>query len=620
MPRRHISIRSCRSTISLAVLILLAFTGIYSSAAQNQHLTTGDGHFLLNGKPIQIISGEIHYPRIARADWPLRLKMARTMGLNAVTVYTFWNAHEPQPGQYDFSGDLDVAAFIREAQKQGLYVILRPSPYVCAEWEFGGLPAWLLKDPSIRLRTTDTKYMDPVRKWLKRLGRELAPLQAAHGGPILAVQVENEYGTYGHDRDYMRAMRQAVIDAGFGDSLLFSTDGAEQIDNDSLPDMLTAVNFGPSHATGMEEPKGLATLKQLRPQGPYLVGEYWDGWFDHWGKPWDFTNGEQQARDIESILRAGDSISIYMFVGGTSFGFMNGANSAKEGDYDPDVTSYDYDSALREDGLPREKYFLFRDAIARATGITPPPVPEMPKPAVLPSVTLRRSVSLWSTLPALVHSEHPKTMEDLGQDYGYILYRTRLSARPAGELMFDALHQYAQIYLNRRLIGTIDRRLHQNSIALPATQAGTQLDVLVENTGRINFGPRLNGERIGIIGEAHLNGDVLTEWDIYPLPMTTVPSAMATTSCAGACFYAAQWQIDKPVATYLDTRQLGKGVIWINGRPLGRFWNIGPQGSLYIPAQWLHVGKNDVVIFDLEGKPDRTIRGLDSLITDLSHN
>jgi beta-galactosidase len=543
--------------------------------------------------------------------------MARAMGLNAVTVYTFWNAHEPQPGKYDFSGDLDVAAFVREAQKQGLYVILRPGPYVCAEWELGGLPSWLLKDPATRLRTTDPRYMDPTRAWLKRLGKELAPLQAARGGPILAVQVENEYGSYGHDRDYMRAMRQALIDAGFGDSLLYSTDGPEQIPNDALPDLLTAVNFGPSKATGMDEPKGLATLKQLRPQGPYLVGEYWDGWFDHWGAAWDFTNAQQQARDVESILRAGDSISIYMFVGGTSFGFMNGANSSKAEDYQPDVTSYDYDSVLREDGTPRDKYFLFRDAIARATGHAPPPVPDMPKPVALPAAALTQSASLWSTLPAPIRSQHPQTMEDLGQDYGYILYRTHLPAGPAGELSFDALHEYAQIYLDGKLIGVIDRRLNESTLALPATSAHAQLDVLVENTGRINFGPRLNGERIGIVGDAHLRGVVLTGWEIDSLPMTSAP-AMNTAPCTGACFYRASWKIDKPAATYLDTRELGKGMVWVNGRALGRFWNIGPQGSLYVPASWLHPGSNDVVVFDLDGKPGRAIRGLDKLITDQS--
>ncbi|MBS1815665.1 MAG: beta-galactosidase [Acidobacteria bacterium] len=581
-----------------------------------------NGQFELDGKPIQIISGEIHYPRIPRARWTHDLKMAKAMGLNAVTVYAFWNAHEPTLGHFDFSGNNDVAAFIREAQRQGLWVILRPGPYVCAEWEFGGFPGWLEKDHTVKLRTTDPKYMRPASQWLKRLGQELAPLQASNGGPIIAVQVENEYGSYGKDRDYMRAMRKAVYDAGFSNTLLYSTDGDRQLKNDTLPDLFTAVNFGPGKISDPNDPnfaprRAIETLKKLRPNDPVFVGEYWDGWFDHWGSKWDFTDAKLQSSEFEWMLKQGYSVSVYMFVGGTSFGWMNGANSNAKAPYEPDVTSYDYDSVLQEDGQPSPKYFMFRDAIQRVTGKVPPPVPASPKPVSFPSAELKQSVSLWKTLPAPHHSEHPLTMEDLDQNYGYILYRTHIN-EGKGELNFDGIHEYADVYLNGKLAGTIERRLNQKSLAIEVPAGGAQLDVLVENTGRINFGPNLQDERIGIIGDAHFNGATLTGWDIYTLPMETTSKLNFTdSSCEGACFYRTTLKVDKPADTYLDTRSLSKGFVWVNGKPLGRFWNIGPQGSLYLPGEWLHKGANSVVVFDLYAKPGRKVAGIPVLVKHL---
>lgn len=581
-----------------------------------------EGSFQMDGKPIQIISGEMHYPRIPRARWAHDLKMAKAMGLNAITVYTFWNSHEPKQGQYDFTGNNDVAAFLREAQRQGLWVILRPGPYVCAEWEFGGFPAWLEKDHSVKLRTTDPKFMTPVSIWLKRLGQELAPLQASRGGPIIAVQVENEYGSYGKDRNYMRAMRKAVYDAGFDSTLLYSTDGHVQLKNDTLPDLLTAVNFGPGKVSNPDDPKfapriAIDALKKLRPNDPVFVGEYWDGWFDHWGSKWDYTDAKQQATEFEWMLKQGYSVSVYMFVGGTSFGWMNGANSSAKKPYEPDVTSYDYDSVLQEDGQPSPKYFLFRDAIQRVTGKKLPPVPASAKPVSFPAAALKQSVSLWKTLPAPKHSEHPLTMEDLDQNYGYILYRTHISAGK-GELSFDDLHEFADVYLNGKRAGTVERRLDQKSLQIDVPEGGAQLDVLVENTGRINFGPNLQDERIGIIGDAHFNGATLTGWDIYTLPMeTTGKLAYSKTDCEGACFYRTTLNVNTPADTYLDTRELGKGFVWVNGKPLGRFWNIGPQGSLYLPGSWLHKGANSVVVFDLYAKPGRKIAGIPELVKDL---
>ncbi|MGC1157812.1 MAG: beta-galactosidase family protein, partial [Acidobacteriaceae bacterium] len=324
---------SFRLAVATAALALLAVLAIRPACTEPHSFRADNGQFLLDGKPFRIISGEMHYARIPREYWRDRLRMAKAMGLNTVTTYVFWNAHEPRPGVYDFSGNLDVAEFVREAQQEGLYVILRPGPYSCAEWEFGGFPAWLLKDPTMVVRSRNPQFLAAARAWLLRLGREVAPLQIGNGGPIIAVQVENEYGSYGDDHEYMEDIHHILVDAGFTQSQLYTADGAEELPRGSLPELPAVINFGPGEAQ-----RSFATLKKLRPEGPFMNGEYWDGWFDHWGAPHAHTNAQQQASDLDWILRQGYSISIYMFHGGTSFGWMNGANSNGK-NYEPDVTS-----------------------------------------------------------------------------------------------------------------------------------------------------------------------------------------------------------------------------------------------------------------------------------------
>ncbi len=440
------------------ILAIVSTVAIAQSPAHSA-LRVQDGKFQLDGKPLQIISGEMHYPRIPRAYWRERLRMAKAMGLNSITAYVFWNFHEPTEGTYDFSGNHDVAEFVREAQQEGLYVILRPGPYVCAEWELGGYPAWMLKDHGT-LRSGDPKHMAAVRKWLQRLGKELAPLQAANGGPIIAVQVENEYGSFDSDHEYMRQSRQALIDAGFDKTLFYTADGYEEFAKGTIAGTSAVVNFAPGDAH-----KAFDELHKFQPQGPFMAGEYWDGWFDHWGKRHASTDAKQQADEIEWMLKSGYSISIYMFHGGSSFGWMNGANKRGNGAaYEPDVTSYDYDAALSESGQTTPKYFLFRDAIARATGHTPPPVPQQPKAAETAMAKFAEAVSLWTVLPKPVHSELPLTMEDLRQPYGYVLYRATIAQPVKGELAFDKLHDFAEIFLDGKLAGTVDRRLQQNSM------------------------------------------------------------------------------------------------------------------------------------------------------------
>ena len=597
----------------LAFLIGLASAQSYPRAAAHSFGIQGD-QFVLDGKPFQIISGEMHYARIPRQYWRDRLKKARAMGLNTISTYVFWNAHESTPGVYDFSGSLDAAAFIRMAQEEGLYVILRPGPYSCAEWDLGGFPAWLLADPNIVLRSTDEKFMQPAERWLKRLGQELAPLQLARGGPIIAVQVENEYGSFGNDHAYVKRIRDALQNAGFTDSLLFTADGGDELSAGTLPDVHAAINFGPGDAKS-EIPK----LLKFRPGRPVLNSEYWDGWFDHWGEHHHGTNADQQAKEIDWMLSQGYSINLYMFHGGTSFGFMSGANWDHK-EYQPDVTSYDYDSPVSESGVLTKKFYAFRDVIAKhRPGVTLPD-PPAPLPVIeVPEFAVDRVAWLWENLPPASKVEHPRNMEALGQSYGYILYRTTLKTAGSGDLILPALRSYARIYLNGKPVGTADRRKKQDRVKIQAN-AKDQLDILVGGTGRINFSIELRNERQGINGPVLFAGKELLGWQIFPFPMNDLSKIDFTgmepsKGSAGPAFYQGHFDLQSLGDTFLDTRGWGKGAVWINGHPLGRFWNVGPQQTLYVPAPYLKQGRNDVIVFTFGGTSMR-LRGLREPILD----
>ena len=574
-----------------------------AATAAPHRFTVSGQKFLLDGKPYQIISGSMHYTRVPRAYWRDRFRKARAMGLNTITTYVFWNVHEPRPGGFDFSGQNDVAEYIREAQEEGLYVILRPGPYVCAEWDLGGFPSWLLKDRSLVLRSRDAKYLDAVQAWFTRLAKEIKPLLLENGGPILAIQVENEYGSFGDDHAYMEAVKDMLVKSGMEVPVLYTADGPEEIPNGSLPELPAVINFGPGEAQA-----SFAILHRLRPDGPSMSGEYWDGWFDHWGEPHHITDGKKEAAELEWMLKQGYSVSLYMFHGGTSFGWMNGANSDGR-NYQPDTTSYDYDAPLDEQGTPREKFFLFRDAIARATGRPAPPLPAAIQVRRFPVSTQVETASLWDNLPEPVASSRLLTMEDLGQSYGYILYRTKLKAGQSGELAIDGLHDYAQVYIDRNLVGTLDRRLGTSHLALPPITVDSVLDILVENTGRVNFTKVIRGERKGITGGVTIGGHEPDRWQIFPLPMNRVNELRFTAEpCAGPCFYRARLDVDSPADTYLNTSALHKGFVWINGRPLGRFWDIGPQFSLYTPGPWLKRGANEIVFFDLAARGNEWLK------------
>jgi len=576
----------------------------------SRHTFTVSGkQFLLDGKPYQVISGEMHYPRVPRAGWRDRFRKARAMGLNTITTYVFWNVHEPRPGVYDFTGQNDIAEYLREAQQEGLNVILRPGPYVCGEWELGGYPSWLLKDRNLVLRSADPRYIAAMRAWFTRLAQEIMPLLVRNGGPIIAVQVENEYGSIGDDHAYMETVKGALQQSGIASDVLFTADGPDGLSAGSLPELPATVNFGTGDAN-----TAFAALESLRPGGPPMSGEYWTGWFDKWGGKHHETDGALEAAELEWMLSHGDSVNIYMFHGGTNFGWMNGANSDGT-TFLPDTTSYDYNAPLDERGDPRQKFFAFRDAIARATHQSPPSIPADPPAQAFPVSPRMETASLWSNLPQPIESEPLLTMEDLDQSYGYVLYRTALGKGDGGELVLDGLHDYAKVYIDQKLLGVLDRRLGTSRLTLPVVDRPATLDILVENSGRLNYTKGIRAERKGLTGSVTLGAKEVKHWRIYSLPMSDLSKLQFHAQpCEGPCFYRTDMEVSAAADTYLDTRGVRKGELWINSRPLGRIWFIGPQYSLFAPGSWLNHGPNEIVVFDLLGAQSEALKSLDKPI------
>ena len=600
------------------LLFLLAFiTGITvsnRSAAQNKPHTfaLGDSTFLLDGKPLQMISGEMHCARIPPEYWHDRLKMAKAMGLNTIGTYVFWNAHETEKGKYDFTGNNDIAAFIKAAQEEGLWVVLRPSPYACAEWEFGGYPYWLLKDSTVKVRSKDPRFIEAYQAYIKELSKQLVPLLVTHGGNILMVQFENEYGSYSDDKSYLDLNRKIFRDAGF-DGILYTCDGPEQMPRGYLPGYLPAVN-------GLENPVAIKKLinKYHDGKGPYYVAEWYPGWFDDWGKPHANTGSDESAATLDKILGAGISINMYMFHGGTTRGFMNGANMNKRDPYSPQVSSYDYDAPLDEAGNATEKYYKFREVIQKhlPAGQTLPPVPEKKKSMAIDGIRLTAYAGIFDNLPMPVITKTPLSFEDIDQGYGYVLYRTTLNKSAGGWLSIKEMRDYALIYVNGKQITTLDRHLKQDSVKLDEIPANAVLDILVENNGRINYGPFLTDNRQGITKKVTLNGQEIYNWKMYGFPFHEVENLKYTSNASTGlpALYKGSFTLTETGDTYLDMRTFGKGFVFLNGHNLGKYWQIGPQQTLYVPAGWLKKGVNEVVVYDELKGGHATLSALSSSI------
>jgi len=574
----------------------------------------GTNDFLLDGQRLQIRCGEIHAARVPMEYWRHRLQMAKAMGLNTVCAYLFWNMHEPKPGEYVWTGQADDAEFCRIAQEEGLWVILRPGPYACAEWEMGGTPWWLLKYDDIKLRTRDPHYIEAVKTYLKEVGRVLGPLQITHGGPIIMAQVENEYGFFGKDTRYMDEIRKALVEAGF-DIPLFECNPPDVMKNGMLPDLFQAANFGGDPA------KNFAKLRKLRPVGPLMCSEFYPGWFDTWGQPHHLGNAAKYLGDLEYMLSHDASFSIYMAHGGTTFGLWSGCDES----FKPDTSSYDYDAPISEAGWTTPKFFQTRELFSKY--LLPGeklPDPPAPKPVIsFASVELNECAPLFDNLPAPVKDASPRNMEAYDQGYGCISYRTQVPAGPAAMLEAVAVHDFGYVYLDGKRIGILDRRMANPKISLPERTAPAQLDILVEPTGRINFGPDM-ADRKGLIGPVKLSGAVLNNWEVYTLPLddkmlASLKFAAPAPAVNTPAFWRGTVTLDKVGDTFLDMHGFGKGDLWVNGHCLGRYWNIGPTQTVFTPGCWLHTGANEIVVLDVVGPENHSVAGLAKPILDELH-
>jgi beta-galactosidase len=582
-------------------LALLSFSLSYGQTAKHT-FALADSTFMLDGKPFLMISGEMHYPRVPREAWRSRMKMAKAMGLNTIGTYVFWNLHEPQKGKFDFTGNNDVAEFVKIAQQEGLWVILRPSPYVCAEWEFGGYPYWLQNEKGLVVRSKEEQYLKEYESYIKEVGKRLAPLQINHGGNVLMVQIENEYGSYGSDKEYLGINQKLFKEAGF-DGLLYTCDPANDVAKGHLPGLLPAVN-------GLDNPPKVKQLVRdnYSGKGPFYIAEWYPAWFDWWGTPHHTVPAENYAPKLDAVLAAGISINMYMFHGGTTRGFMNGANLNDKKPFEPQISSYDYDAPLDEAGNATPKFMKFREVIQKhlPAGVTLPPVPAAKPVIAIPNISLNQSIALKAMLPKAVSNASPLTFGDLNQDYGFVWYRTTMTGGKAGLLRIKDVRDYAIVMVNGKHAGVLDRRLNQDSLQVTLPAGQVTLDILVENMGRINFGKYLLQNKKGITEKVLFAGEEVKNWQMYGLPFSTVKglSYKSTGDKAdGPVVKKGTFNLQQIGDTYLDMSKWGKGVVWINGNNLGRYWGIGPQQTLYVPAEWLKKGMNQIVVLELL-KPD----------------
>lgn len=610
-------------TLTLALVTTFAM-------AQKGSFEAGQGRFMLNGKPFTVKAAEIHYPRIPRQYWEHRIKMCKALGMNTVCIYIFWNIHEQKEGEFDFTGNNDIAEFCRLAKKNGMYVIVRPGPYVCAEWEMGGLPWWLLKKKDIKLREQDPYFMECVDKFEQKVAEQLAPLTIQKGGPIIMVQVENEYGSYGVDKPYVSAIRDIVRKYFGNDIALFQCDWSSNFEKNGLDDMIWTMNFG----TGANIQDQFRRLKQLRPDSPLMCSEFWSGWFDKWGGKHETRSAKDMVEGLKEMLDNNISFSLYMTHGGTSFGHWAGANSPG---FAPDVTSYDYDAPINEYGRTTDKYWELRSMLQ---GFSEKKLPNPPAsiPIVsIPEFKINEFSSMWNLNDvAMYKSEDLKTMEEFDQGWGSMIYATEIPAfdKPAN-LHIENGHDYVQVFVGNKYIGALDRRMGEKDLVIPSHEKSETLFLVVEAMGRINFGRAIKDFK-GIDGDVELSIELggnkftssLKHWNTYMLPDTyefyTGRKYAATnrsdTGSRKPGYYKAAFNVDKVGDTFLDMSTWGKGLVYVNGHALGRFWEIGPQQTLYLPGCWLKKGKNEIVIFDIIGPKRQVVAGLDHPIIDKLQN
>ncbi len=595
--------------------VLMLFSAL--APAQQKHVFSfGQGQFLLDGKPFQLISGEMHPARIPKAYWRHRIQMAKAMGCNTIAAYIFWNYLETTPGHFDFNSEShDVAGFIKICQEEGMWVLLRPGPYVCAEWDFGGLPTWLLKNPDTRIRCNDPFYMKEVSKYISALSKQVVSLQCTNGGPVLMVQIENEYGSYGNDKQYLEALRKLWLQNGINVPF-YTADGA-------TPYMLDAGHI-PGTAIGLDSGGNdgdFAQANKADSTAPVFSSETYPGWLTHWFEKWAKPDTADLRKEVEYLLQNKRSFNLYVIHGGTNFGFTAGANAFSNTQYQPDITSYDYDSPIDEQGRPTPKYFMLRDLITKYTGKQPIAIPAPVPVMEVSAIEMKLNNSIWNNLPAPVVSAQPLTMEALDQNQGLMLYRTRLIGHKSGKLTIREPHDYALVFLNHKFIDTVYRDKGNWTVDLPADPSVKDpvLEILVEGMGHINFAQFMY-DRKGITERVTLNGMTLMNWENYSLPMDgkwvqqhSGPMRSLVQRVPGGYIFKGAFSLDKIADTYFDLSGYVKGMVYVNGHNLGRYWQVGPQQHLYCPAGWLNKGNNEIIIVDLLQADAAPVKGVTTL-------
>lgn len=580
--------------------------------------------FYMDSKPFDIYSGAMHYFRTVPEYWEDRLTKLKAAGFNTVETYVCWNLHEKKPGEFDFSGILDIEKYLEIAQKVGLYAIVRPGPYICAEWDFGGLPAWLLKDKNMQIRCMYPDYLKCVERFYKELFPRLVPHLESHGGNIIAMQVENEYGSYGNDKDYLRYVEKLTRDCGI-DCLLFTSDENtnNMISGGSLPDIYKVLNFGSRSRTAFN------VLKGFENDGPNMCGEFWCGWFDHWRDKHHTRNSLEIVNEIKGFIDNGASFNIYMFHGGTNFGFTAGANHNQGHGYEPTVTSYDYCAMLTEWGDYTPAYHAVRKLLCEKQGIEPPELPESPKLQSIGKVELTETASLFENLDNIGEKHHvsvPEGMEYFGQNFGLIYYETTLKGKyNASPMYVKNVHDFAEVYFDGEKKTSIDRTLYSvegkttlkdvifkkkkgesSPFLMPALSGERKIGVLVDTMGRVNYGGNML-DRKGI-SDIYLGIQRLMNYDVWTLPLDNLDKLKYSSSVKKdePVFLRGSFKTDSKADCFIHLDGFNRGCVYINGFNLGRFWKVGPQKSLYIPGTLLK-DENEIIVFNIGGYSKPTV-------------
>lgn len=612
-------------TIRMPLLVLFFIVQLFSLQAQQRHtFAIQDAAFVFDGKPIHIHSGEMHYSRIPEAYWRHRIQLAKAMGLNTIATYCFWNFHNTSPGVWDFSSERhNLAKFFEICQEENMHVILRPGPYVCAEWEFGGYPWWLQNNPDLVIRN-NKPFLDSCEVYIQHLANEVKDLQITHGGPIIMVQVENEFGSFvaqmpdiprEEHHAYNLAIKNMLLKAGF-DVPLFTSDGDWLFENAALEGVFPTAN-GEHNVDTLKK-----RVNKYFPGGPYMVAEYYPGWLDHWGEPFNKVSAQNTVDQIEQYLKNDVSFNFYMLHGGTNFAFTSGANYTGSIGIQPDLTSYDYDAPISENGGVTLKYLALRELLSLYNQKELPAIPAPISVIELDDIVLDKKGDFldWAKSTKPITNDQPLSFEQLNQGFGYVLYRRYFSDPAKGVIEVKGLRDYALVFINGEKVGELNRMSNTYEMEVDIPEDG-YLELLVENMGRINYGAQITENLKGIISPVILNKKELTgQWEMYGLPMDQAPSQTdmnETVIKSRPILYSGKFDLNKSGDVFLDMHDWGKGIVFVNGHNLGRYWNIGPQQTLYLPGCWLKEEQNEVVIFEqLNNIPQKILKSTTTAVLD----